>query len=180
MPSRRHRRQTGPIYRAIKSSSELNFQIYTRRRFGGRQPLCGIGVTSRIDFTSSPTVWRARIADSRPEPGPFTRTSSDRMPTVFAALPALSAAWVAANGVPLREPLKPIPPALDHATTLPSVSVIVTVVLLNEAWMCASPWWTIFFSPRFLNVFLRFPAAPSFLSGVAPSAAASVLAINQH
>ena len=27
------------------------------------------------------------------------------MPTIFAALPALSAAWVAANGVPLREPV---------------------------------------------------------------------------
>src|SRR6266436_51884 len=28
----------------------------------------GIGVTSRIDFTSMPTVCSARIADSRPEP----------------------------------------------------------------------------------------------------------------
>src|SRR5689334_6420322 len=103
------------------------------------------------------------------------------MPTALAALPALSAAWVAANGVPLRDPLKPIPPALDHATTLPSVSVMVTVVLLNDAWMCASPWWTMRFSPRFLNVFLRFPA-PSFFSGVAPSglAAASLLAIDLH
>src|SRR6266545_8226993 len=156
------------------------FLPHTLLRLGGRHPLCGMGVTSRIDFTSKPTVWSARIADSRPEPGPFTRTSSDRMPTVFAALPAFSAACVAANGVPLREPLKPMPPALDHATTLPSVSVIVTVVLLNDAWMCARPWWTIRFSPRFLNVFLRFPAAPSFFSGVAPSgvAAASLLAIN--
>src|SRR5204862_154887 len=34
------------------------------------------------------------------------------------------------------------------------------------------------FSPRFLKVFLRFPAAPSFFSGVAPSGvAASVFAI---
>ena len=49
------------------------------------------------------------------------------MPTVFAVLPAFSAACVAANGVPLREPLKPMPPALDQATTLPSVSVIVPV-----------------------------------------------------
>ena len=81
------------------------------------------------------------------------------MPTAFAALPALSAACVAANGVPLRDPLKPMPPALDQATTLPSVSVIVTVVLLNDAWMCARPWWTMRFSPRFLNVFLRLPAA---------------------
>src|SRR6266849_5514025 len=128
-----------------------------------------------------PTVCSARIADSRPEPGPLTRTSSERMPTALAALPALSAACVAANGVPLRDPLNPIPPALDQATTLPSVSVIVTTVLLNDAWMCASPWWTMRFSPRFLKVFLRFPAAPSFFSfsGVAPSgaAAASVLAI---
>src|SRR5438128_1595775 len=150
----------------------------TRRRLVGRQPLCGIGVTSRIDFTSRPTVCSARIADSRPEPGPLTRTSSERMPTVFAALPAFSAACVAANGVPLRDPLKPIPPALDHATTLPSVSVMVTTVLLNDAWMWASPWWTMRFSPRFLKVFFRFPA-PSFFSGVAPSgvAAASLFAI---
>jgi len=61
------------------------------------------------------------------------------MPNAFAALPAAIAACVAAKGVPLRDPLKPMPPALDHATTLPSVSVIVTVVLLNDAWMCASP-----------------------------------------
>src|SRR6478752_3043020 len=97
------------------------------------------------------------------------------MPTAFAALPALSAAWVAANGVPLRDPLKPMPPALDQATTLPSVSVMVTTVLLKEAWMCASPWCTIRFSPRFLNVFLGRPALPSFFSGVAPSGAAASL-----
>src|SRR5436189_3428025 len=165
----------------LTNSPLHEFAHYTRLRFGGLHPLCGIGVTSRIDFTSRPTVCSARIADSRPEPGPLTRTSSDRMPTVFAALPALSAACVAANGVPLREPLKPMPPALDHATTLPSVSVMVTVVLLNDAWMCASPWWTTRFSPRFLNVFLRLPA-PSFFSGVAPSGvdAASAFAINAH
>ena len=73
------------------------------------------------------------MADSRPAPGPFTRTSTLRIPNALAALPAAIAACVAANGVPLREPLKPMPPALDHATTLPSVSVIVTVVLLKEA-----------------------------------------------
>ena len=55
------------------------------------------------------------------------------MPTAFAAFPALSAACVAANGVPLRDPLKPIPPALDQATTAPSGSVIVMIVLLKEA-----------------------------------------------
>src|SRR6476620_4995625 len=109
---------------------------HTRLRFGGRQPLCGIGVTSRIDFTSIPTVCSARIADSRPDPGPLTLTSTERSPCVLAALPAFMAAWVAANGGPLREPLKPMPPALDHEITFPSVSVIVMCVLLNEAWMC--------------------------------------------
>ena len=75
------------------------------------------------------------------------------MPNALAALPAAMAACVAANGVPLREPLKPMPPALDHATTAPSGSVIVMIVLLKEAWMCANPWCTIRFSPRFLNAF---------------------------
>src|SRR5215467_4278750 len=130
MPSRRHSRQTGPEYLAIP---------YTLLRFGGLHPLCGIGVTSRIDFTSIPIVCSARIADSRPAPGPLTRTSRLRMPNAFAALPAAIAACVAANGVPLRDPLKPIPPALDHATTFPSGSVMVTIVLLKDAWMCANP-----------------------------------------
>ena len=106
---------------------------YTLRRFGGLHPLCGIGVTSRIDLTSIPIVWSARMADSRPAPGPFTRTSTLRMPNALAALPAAIAACVAANGVPLRDPLKPIPPALDQATTAPSGSVIVMIVLLKEA-----------------------------------------------
>ena len=52
----------------------------TRLRFGGRQPLCGIGVTSRIERTSSPAAARARTADSRPDPGPATRTSTERRP----------------------------------------------------------------------------------------------------
>ena len=38
---------------------------------GGRQPLCGMGVTSRIAEISSPAFCKARIADSRPTPGPF-------------------------------------------------------------------------------------------------------------
>src|SRR5687768_1112782 len=143
----------------------------TLLRFGGRQPLCGIGVTSRIDRTSRPAVCSARIADSRPEPGPLTSTSHERMPKVLAALVAFSAAWVAANGVPLREPLKPIAPALDQATTFPSASVIVTSVLLNDAWMCTKPWCTTRFSPRFLKVFFF------LLGALSPPAAASVFAM---
>src|SRR5213593_3564542 len=103
---------------------------YTRLRLGGRHPLWGMGVTSRIDFTSMPMVCSARIADSRPDPGPFTSTSTDRSPTFLAVLPAAIAACVAANGVPLRDPLKPTPPALDQPITFPSVSVIVIIVLL--------------------------------------------------
>src|SRR5437899_12305222 len=48
----------------------------TRRRFGGRQPLCGIGVTSRITTMCSTQAANPRSADFRPEPGPFTRTST--------------------------------------------------------------------------------------------------------
>ena len=44
----------------------------TRRRLGGRQPLWGIGVVSRIERTSRPAMASARMAPSRPEPGPFT------------------------------------------------------------------------------------------------------------
>src|SRR5580700_3261727 len=53
---------------------------YTLRRFGGRQPLWGIGVTSRIERTSMPDAASARTADSRPDPGPLTRTSTLRTP----------------------------------------------------------------------------------------------------
>lgn len=39
-------RQLASVIRAI------NYLFsYTRRRFGGRQPLCGIGVTSLMDVT---------------------------------------------------------------------------------------------------------------------------------
>ena len=50
-----------------------------------------------------------------------------------------SAVTWAANGVLLREPLKPTDPALSHAMTLPSLSVSVTSVLLNDVLICAWP-----------------------------------------
>ena len=53
---------------------------YTRRRLGGRQPLCGTGVTSRMLVILNPTLLSARNAASRPEPGPFTKTANDRTP----------------------------------------------------------------------------------------------------
>src|SRR5438477_4806222 len=50
-----------------------------------------------------------------------------------------SAVTWAANGVDLREPLKPAEPADSHAITLPSLSVRATIVLLNDVLMCAWP-----------------------------------------
>ena len=101
--------------------------------------MCGTGVTSLIDVTSMPVFWIERTAVSRPEPGPFTCTSARRRPCSWAALAARSAASWAANGVDLREPLNPTPPDDAHAMTLPSVSVIETIVLLNELLMCTTP-----------------------------------------
>ena len=63
--------------------------------------------------------------------GPFTNTSTLRMPCSCARRAADSAAICAANGVDLREPLKPTWPAEAHAITLPRGSQIDTIVLLN-------------------------------------------------
>src|ERR687884_731101 len=111
----------------------------TRRRLGGRQPLCGVGVTSWICPTSRPVACSERIAVSRPEPGPLTKTSTLRMPCSWALRAAASAAICAANGVDLREPLKPTCPALAHEITAPVGSVIETIVLLKVLLMCACP-----------------------------------------
>src|ERR1700675_5038622 len=89
-------------------------------------------------------------------------------------LAAFDAACCAANGVPLREPRKPSEPELFHASTLPLVSEMVTMVLLNEACTCTSPCGTCLRS-FFLNVFFL-----PFLSGAAaPAAAATGFAICQ-
>src|ERR1700721_2263803 len=61
---------------------------------------------------------------------------------------AASAVTCAANGVDLREPLKPAPPADSHASTLPWVSVSETIVLLREVLMWACPTGTFFFCLR--------------------------------
>src|SRR6266540_5594886 len=80
---------------------------YTRRRLGGRQPLCGMGVTSRMAVISSPTACRDRMAASRPDPGPRTYTSTCLSASSMALRSAFSAAVWAANGVLFRDPLKP-------------------------------------------------------------------------
>src|SRR5256714_12191145 len=96
-----------------------------------------------------PSAFRARTADSRPGPGPLILTSRFLTPHSCAALPADSAATWAANGVDLREPLKPAPPEVAHDKALPCRSVMVMIVLLNDAWICAMP------SEMFFLTFLR-------------------------
>src|SRR3954471_6214473 len=111
----------------------------TLRRLRGRQPLCACGVTSLTPVTSSPAACSDRIAVSRPEPGPFTKTSTFWRPCSMPLRAAASAVTWAANGVDLREPLKPAPPADSQAMTFPDWSVRETIVLLNDVLMCAWP-----------------------------------------
>src|SRR5689334_23955587 len=111
----------------------------TLRRFGGRQPLCGIGVTSLIERICNPAAASAWMADSRPLPGPCTRTCTRLTPMPNASLAHISAATVAANGVDFLEPLKFAFPDDAHATALPCMSVIVTIVLLKVAFTWAMP-----------------------------------------
>src|SRR5436309_11195331 len=97
-----------------------------------------------------PAAWSAVIADSRPEPGPLTRTSISFRPNFVARSAAVSAARWAANGVLLRLPLKPTVPADAKQSVSPLVSVIVTIVLLNVALMWAMPRLTLRRCLRFL------------------------------
>src|SRR4051812_44104131 len=120
-----------------------------RRRFCGRQPLCGTGVTSEIDVMRMPSAASARTDDSRPGPGPLISTSRFLIPWSIAARPATSDATWAAKGVDLREPLKPWPPEEAQLKALPWRSVIVMIVLLKEAWTWQMP------SDTFLRTFLR-------------------------
>src|SRR5512140_2381712 len=98
-----------------------------------------MGVISEMDLTLRPIDWTARIAFSRPGPGPLTKRSTSWRPMAWAALMACSAARRAAKGVLLREPLKPTEPALPQQRVLASGSVTVTIVLLNDAKTCTGP-----------------------------------------
>src|ERR1700694_1704033 len=110
-----------------------------------------------------PQLLSARTADSRPGPGPPTRTSTFFTPCSCAATPAFSAATCAAIGVLLREPRKPQPPAVAQESVLPWRSVMVMIVLLKEACTCAIA------SSTFLRAFLGFlGAAAAAAAGAAP------------
>src|SRR6266496_4379888 len=114
--------------------------------------------------TSRPAACSERIAVSRPEPGPFTKTSTFFMPCSCALRAAFSAAICAANGVDLREPLKPTWPADAQEITFPTGSVIETIVLLKVLLICACPWATFFFSLR--RTFLIAPAPDRVFGGM--------------
>ena len=139
-----------------RSNTPLRRQ--TRRFFGGRQPLCGNGVTSSMDLIDNPAACSPVIALSRPEPGPLTRTSNSFTPNFEAFSAQVSAARCAAKGVLLRLPLKPDVPAVAQHKTSPFTSVMVTVVLLNVALI----WATAFATLRriFLRTALLTPALP--------------------
>src|SRR5204863_6039701 len=79
------------------------------------------------------------MADSRPEPGPWTRTCTRFTPRFSASRAACSAATVAAKGVDFLEPLNPALPDEPHVIALPCRSLIVMRVLLNVAVICATP-----------------------------------------
>src|SRR5690606_34540388 len=134
--------------RPARAAASGSATAQTRRRLGGRQPLCACGVTSWIEPTSRPAACSERIAVSRPEPGPLTNTSTFLTPCSWAWRAADSAAMPAAYGVDLREPLKPTPPEDAQLMTAPDGSVIETIVLLNVDLMWAWPTAMFFFSLR--------------------------------
>src|SRR5579872_806448 len=127
-----------------------------------------MGVTSEMFAILKPMLCNERTADSRPGPGPLTCTSRFLTPYSWAAMPAFSAATCAANGVDLREPRKPEPPEVAQQSTLPWRSVMVMIVLLNDACTCAMASTTVFLA--FLRTAGAAAAAPA--AGAAASGAA--------
>ena len=86
-----------------------------------------------MDVTFRPAARNARMAASRPPPGPFTRTSILLNPSAMASSAAFLADSVAAYGVLFREPLNPKVPELHQEMVFPNLSVKVTMVLLKVA-----------------------------------------------
>src|SRR5688500_18257810 len=130
-----------------------------------------MGVISLMERIVKPIDCNARNADSRPDPGPFTLTSSSFIPCSCALRPAFSAVSWAAYGVDFRDPLKPIMPAEHQDTVLPCASVMVMMVLLKVEFTCAIP------EIMFFRSFLRPRGAPFLPFGAAPSALVSSFAM---
>src|SRR4029077_11105041 len=118
-------------------------------------------------LTLRPAACSAVMADSRPEPGPLTRTSISFRPNFDARSATVSAARWAADGVLLRLPLKPTVPAEAKQSVSPLVSVMVTMVLLNVALMWATPRLTLRRALRFL-LLATVNALPVIFSPLSP------------
>ena len=86
---------------------------------------------SFIDKILNPLACKALNAVSRPDPGPLTSTDKVFIPYSKALEAAESAAICAAYGVDFLDPLNPFCPADAHEITLPFVSAIEIMVLLN-------------------------------------------------
>src|SRR5437762_10941540 len=134
-----------------------------------------MGVTSLMEVISNPIACSARMADSRPEPGPLTRISTSFMPCDIAWRAASCATCCAAYAVLLREPLKPTRPALDQPSRLPCMSVMVTWVLLNVARMLATPD-VMFFDPLALMIFLAAASSANNSAAVGATGVAAAAA----
>lgn len=106
---------------------------------------------SRIRVIRNPASCSPRIAVSLPRPGPLTITAACLNPCASDCFAAVVAAVRAANAVFFRAPLKPQTPAEHQEITSPLMFVIVTIVLLNVAWMCTTP---------LLPLFARLEEAP--------------------
>jgi len=129
-----------------------------------------------IMLTSSPAACSDRMAASRPAPGPRTRTSTWRRPCSMALRAAVSAATLAAKGVPLRDPLNPTVPALAQAMMFPLGSLIETIVLLKLERMWAVPTGMLFRSRLRALDGLSAMSAPRQDAGLGAGAAAAGLA----
>ena len=94
--------------------------------------MVSIGAKVEARATGWPgTMFDGRVIALLPQVDPQTRTLTVCRPWSWALRAASSAASWAANGVLLREPLKPRTPDEDHEIVFPLTSVMVTTVLLN-------------------------------------------------
>ena len=113
-------RQLGPVYRAM-----CFLLRQTRRRLGGRQPLWGTGVTSLMPATIRPVAWSARMAASRPVPGPLTMHLDLPHAVLHGPRRRLLGSHLGGEGRALAGALEAVVAGADaHDSTLPFGSVM--------------------------------------------------------
>ena len=129
-------------------------QVHIRSSFNNTMVTVTDSQGNALSWASSGGLGRARMAASRPWPGPLTKTSTVFRPCSMAALAAVSAALCAAKGVDFLLPRKPRPPEEAQDSALPWLSVTVTIVLLKEERICTWPFSTFLRSRRLRITFL--------------------------